>query len=64
MTIRTKLNDGHKTLVFTYRNIFRPKNYSELVQSFYGAQDGFKWGIMEQLKGKDRIMCHEFGKRG
>lgn len=61
MTIRMYLHDGTKLRTVIFRKVYKGRSYAELVENFYSFKD-FKWGIMEQLKGKERIKLHGFGE--
>lgn len=62
MTIRVRLNDGFKTRTQIYRKVYKGRSYAQLIENFYSFKNDMKWGYMEQLKGKDRISLHTFGK--
>ena len=62
MTICTRINDGRLIHVEVYRGVVKGKNYSDYLVGFYAQQDTNKWGIMYQLKGKERIILAHFGK--
>lgn len=62
MTILIELNDGHETETKIYRGIAR-HNYSAYVAGFFANQDAYKWGVMYQLKGKQRVTLHAFGRQ-
>jgi hypothetical protein len=62
MTILIELNDGNETEQHIYRKIAQ-HNYSAYVAGFYANRDNYKWGVMTQLKGKQRITLHAFGSK-
>lgn len=62
MTILIKLNDGTTTEAKRYENIAR-HNYSDYVAGFYANKNYYKWGTLTQLKGKERIVRHAFGRK-
>ena len=61
MTIRVKLNDGTKTREQIFRKVYKGRSFAQLVENFYSFKTEMKWGSFEQLKGKERIVLHEFG---
>lgn len=63
MTIQIQVHDGNQIKTFTYRKIYKGKNYAQLVESFYALQDGYKWGEFQQLKGNTKILWHFFGRK-
>lgn len=63
MTIRMQFSDGTKQITRTYRKIYKNKNFAEMVEGFYAQRDGMEWGILTQLKGKERIVLHTFGNK-
>lgn len=63
MTVRIKLDDGTKTREQIFRKIYKGKSYAQLVENFYSFKNEMKWGSFEQLKGKERIVLHEFGSK-
>lgn len=62
MTIRMYLHDGYKLRTEIFRKVYKGKSYAELVENFYSFVGEMKWGVMEQLKGRDRIKLHSFGE--
>lgn len=62
MTIQTKLFDGVRVNTRTYRNIVENVNFAQLVEGFYAQRYNNKWGVIVQLKGKERILRRSFGK--
>lgn len=62
MTIRITLDDGNKQTTRTYREVYRHKNLAQYVENFYDNRDWCRWGKIEQLKGKERIVLHSFGE--
>ena len=63
MTIQIQVHNGARVKTFTYRNIYKGKNYADLVQSFYALQEGYKWGELSQIKGRNKILWHFFGRK-
>lgn len=62
MTIQTKMFDGRRVNTRTYRNVIENVNFAQYVESFYAQRDSNKWGVLIQLKGKERILRRSFGK--
>lgn len=62
MVIQFQINDGLKTKTRTYEKIYRGAGLAELEEQFFNHRAYSKWGCMIQLKGKDRILLHSFGK--
>ena len=64
MTISISLYlGGGKYEIKTYRGVAR-HNYSSYVAGFFANKDFYRYGQMVQLKGKERIVLHTFGKKG
>ncbi len=63
MTIRVRLDDGNKTREQIFRKVYKGKSFAQLVENFYSFKTEMKWGTFEQLKGKERIVLHEFGSK-
>lgn len=61
MTIEVHLYDGRQLRTLVYRKVYKGRNYAQHVESFYSLRDTYKWGVLEQLKGKQVIKLHEFG---
>ena len=62
MTIQTKMFDGARVNTRTYRNVIENVNFTQYVNGFYAQRDSNKWGVLIQLKGKERILRRSFGK--
>lgn len=62
MTIKMKLHNGDKLRTEIFRQVYKGKNYAELVESFYAFVGDMKWGELIQLKGRERIILHKFGR--
>jgi hypothetical protein len=62
MTIQTIVFDGIKRTTRTYRNVYKGVNLAELREGFYAQEQSNKWGVMTQLKGKERIILARFGE--
>lgn len=63
MTIRVRLDDGNKTREQIFRKVYKGRSFAQLVENFYSFKTEMKWGTFEQLKGKERIVLHEFGNK-
>lgn len=61
MTIQTKMFDGRRVNTRTYRNVIEGVNLAQHVEGFYAQRDSNKWGVLIQLKGKERILRRSFG---
>jgi hypothetical protein len=61
MTVQTKVDDGISIKTRTYRDIYKTKGLAELREGFYGQREHCRWGVMIQLKGKERILLGSFG---
>lgn len=62
MTIRIHLNDGRITRTAIYRNVIKGRSYAQLVENFHSFKNDMRWGVLEQLKGKECLVLHTFGK--
>lgn len=62
MTVQTTVYDGTKRITRTYRNIYKGVNLAELREGFYAQEEHSVWGVMIQLKGKERIILARFGE--
>ncbi len=62
MTIQTKLFDGVSVKTRTYRKVIKGMHLAQYVEGFYMQRDFNKWGVLIQLKGKERILLRSFGK--
>lgn len=62
MTIQMRLHDGNKIKTYTYRKIYKGKKFAEICEGFYTQREGNKWGVLVQLKGKERITLRSFGQ--
>lgn len=62
MTIQTKLFNGERVSTRTYRDVIEGVNFAQYVEGFYKQRDGNQWGVLIQLKGKERILRRSFGK--
>lgn len=60
MTIRITVYDGEKH-EWLYRNIYKGVNLAEAREGFYALRNIYRWGVMVQLKGKQRILMGDFG---
>lgn len=62
MTIQTKMFDGARVNTRTYRKVIRGVNFAQYVEGFFAQRESNKWGVLIQLKGKERILLRSFGK--
>jgi len=62
MTIQTKMFDGVRVNTRTYRNVIENVNFAQYVEGFYAQRESNQWGVLIQLKGKERILRRSFGK--
>lgn len=62
MVIQFQINDGLMTKTRTYDKIYRGAGLAELEEQFFNHRAYSKWGQMVQLKGKETIVLHTFGK--
>lgn len=62
MTIQTKMFDGQRVNTRTYRGVVGNVNFAQFVESFFAQRESNKWGVLIQLKGKERILRRTFGK--
>lgn len=63
MTIQTILDDGTGTRTTTYRNVFKSVNLAQYREGFEAQAEHCKWGVLYQLKGKERILLARFGRQ-
>ena len=63
MVIQIQVHDGHEVKTRTYRNIFKGKNLAQFTEGFFAGHTQYRWGVMVQLKGKERILLHSYGKK-
>lgn len=61
MTVQTKVDDGTGIKTRTWRDIYKTKGLAELREGFYAQREHCRWGVMIQLKGKERILLGSFG---
>lgn len=61
MTVQIKTFDGEKVRLENYKGIYRGVNLAELREKFFAYEQTRKWGVMVQLKGKERIVLGRFG---
>jgi len=61
MTIQTHLNDGHKTTSKVIRQVYTYSDLNKIYEGFYAQRDLHKWGVIEELKGKERTTLRTFG---
>lgn len=62
MVIQTQIHDGLSVKTRTYRDVIRNVNLAQYREGFMAQQAYSKWGVMTQLKGKQRIVLARFGK--
>ena len=62
MTIQTKMFDGRRVNTRTYRDVIENVNFAQFVEGFYAQRESNQWGVLIQLKGKERILRRSFGK--
>lgn len=61
MTIQLRLGVGNNIRTYTYRKVYIGVNYGQHVESFWELRDGYEWGVMIKLRGKEQKMLHSFG---
>lgn len=61
MTVQTTVHDGISKKTRTYREIFRGVNLAQIREGFFAQEEHCKWGVMVQLKGKQRLVLGRFG---
>lgn len=61
MTVQTRVHDGLSVKTRTWRKVYKTKGFAEVREGFYAQQEHSKWGVMIQLKGKERIVLNSFG---
>ena len=62
MTIQTIFYNGEKRVTNIYRKVYANKNLDRYIQGFFAQREQYKWGVLVQLKGKEKIMMRSFGK--
>jgi len=62
MTIQTKMFDGQRVNTRTYRNVIENVDLAQYIEGFYAQRESNQWGVLIQLKGKERILRRSFGK--
>lgn len=62
MTVQTVVFNGIRRETRTYRNIYKGVNLAELREGFFAQEEHCMWGVMTQLKGKERIVLARFGE--
>lgn len=61
MVIQTRIHDGIAVKTRTYRNVIDGVNLAQFREGFYAQKAYSRFGIMVQLKGKERITLAAFG---
>lgn len=61
MTVQTRVHDGISVKTRTWRNVYKTKGLAEVREGFFAQREHSRWGIMVQLKGKERIELGRFG---
>lgn len=62
MVVQTRIHDGTRVNTRTYRNIVKNINLAQFREGFYAQEEHSRWGVMTQLKGKERIVLARFGE--
>lgn len=62
MTVQTLIHDGVSIKTRTWRKVYQTKGLAEVREGFYGQREHSRFGILVQLKGKERIILNTFGK--
>lgn len=62
MVVLQLLNNGQEDRKYVYRNVIRQRGLAQIVESFYQHREGHRYGILIELKGKERKVLHTFGK--
>lgn len=62
MTIQTTISDGWNINTKIYRKVYKGKNLAQYREGFMAQQEHSEYGVMVQLKGKERIVLARFGK--
>lgn len=63
MVIQTQFGNEYKAdKTRTYRDVKQNVNLAQYVEGFYAQRESYRWGVLVQLKGKDRIILRTFGK--
>ena len=63
MVIQIQTHDGHEVKTRTYDKVYRGEGLTKLAEGFWAGRDMHRWGVMVQLKGKERIVLHRYGKQ-
>lgn len=63
MVIQIQTHDGHDVKTRTFDKIYRGHSLAELTEGFFAGRNVNRWGVMVQLKGKERIVLHRYGKQ-
>jgi hypothetical protein len=63
MTVETTIFDGKRRETRIYRKVYKGVNLAELREGFYAQEQSAEWGLMVQLRGKDRIVIGRFGMK-
>jgi len=45
-----------------YRKVYEHKNFTNYVDGFFAQREHYRWGVLIQIKGKERILRRSFGK--
>lgn len=61
MTIQMRFQDAERTKTYTYRKVYKGKNLAQYRESFEAQRNTYHFGILVQLKGKERIVLAFFG---
>lgn len=61
MVIETRIHNGLCIDTRICRNVVKNLNYSKFLREFLAHRHYCKWGVMTQLKGKQRIELAHFG---
>jgi hypothetical protein len=61
MVVQTKVDLGYEVQTRTYRDIYKTKGLAEVREGFFGQREHCRWGVLIQLKGKERILLNFFG---
>lgn len=62
MVVKYILNDGKKDRSDIFRNVIRGRSLAQIVENFYSFRNDMRYGILIELKGKERKILHTFGK--
>lgn len=63
MVIQIQTHDGHEVKTRTFDKIYRGESLAKLTEGFFASRDMHRWSVMVQLKGKQRIVLHRYGKQ-